>query len=301
MAPISPSRPPRWTDLDDPDDGDLPRVGPDVDPPTDSDLDPPRDPDGQFGRGGFGGSQDWRDRVDELRGRLGLDIRLLAWVVVAVVAAGAAAWLLRPAPTPFEETLPRASTEEVGPGGAPSAEAAGAPAGGAGAAPPSGATTTSVLTEVVAYAAGAVNRPGVYRLDPTARVDDLVRAAGGLAPDADPARINLAAPLVDGARVYVPHIGEQAPPQVAGPDVAAPPAGGVGEEAGSEDGPGALININTASDSELEELPGVGPAIAGAIVTFRTENGGFSSVDELLDVRGIGDAKMAEIAPLVTV
>lgn len=282
MAPISPSRPPAGSDLDDPDDEDL---------PLDALLPPPEEAD----------RPDWRGRLAELRGRVGLDVRLLAWAAAAVVAAGAAAWLLRPAPAPFEESLPQASTEEVGAGGAPTAGAVGAPSGEGAATPPGDASTTSVLTEVVAYAAGAVASPGVYRLDPTARVDDLVRAAGGLAPDADAARINLAAPLVDGARVYVPHVGEEAPPEVAGPDLAAPAPGAGGEGAASEEGPAALIDINTASEDELDELPGVGPAIATSIVTFRTENGGFASVDELLDVRGIGEAKMADIAPLVTV
>ncbi|CAN5576517.1 hypothetical protein BH24ACT4_BH24ACT4_16040 [soil metagenome] len=228
---------------------------------------------------------EWTARLGELRHRLGLDVRLLAWGVAAILAAGVAAWLLRPAPAPFEETLPTASSEPV---------AAGATPGGS---EPVGPTTTAVPTEVVAHAAGAVARPGIYRLDPTARVDDLVRAAGGLAPDADGARLNLAAPLTDGARVYVPRVGEEAPPEVAGPDV---PAGG-GQGASPDESSDAPININTADEAALDELPGVGPAIAGAIVTYRTENGAFSSFDELLDVRGIGEAKLADITPLATV
>lgn len=243
------------------------------------------------------GPPGWRDRLAELRSRLGLDVRLVAWAAVAVVAAGAAAWLLRPAPAPFEETLPRASTEVVAAGSPADATAPAEAEADAGA---PGASTTTVPTELVAHAAGAVARPGIYRLDPAARVDDLVRAAGGLAPGADAARINLAAPLVDGARVYVPRTGEEAPPPVAGPDV---PAGG-GAPGGGADGaepPAALIDINTADEAALDELPGVGPAIAGAIIGYRTQNGGFSTVDELVEVRGIGEAKLAEIAPLVTV
>ena len=231
----------------------------------------------------------WADRVAELRGRLGLDVRLAAWVVVAVVAAGAAAWLLRPAPTPFEETLPTAATEAAVAGSGPVAAPAGA----------EGSTTSALPTELVVHAAGAVVGPGVYRLDPAARVDDLVRAAGGLAPDADAARINLAAPLADGARVYVPRVGEDAPPEVAAPDGAAVPAGPGDAPTGAGEG-AALVDINTADEAGLDELPGVGPAIAGAILAYRTEHGGFSSVDELLEVRGIGEAKLAEIRPLVT-
>ena len=177
-----------------------------------------------------------------------------------------------------------------------------APAAGGSSVPGSSSSSSSVPTELVAHAAGAVVHPGVYTLDPTARVDDLVRAAGGLAPDADAARINLAAPLADGARVYVPRIGEAAAPPIVGPEGAAPPGGTDPAAPGADgDAPDALIDLNTADEEELDELPGVGPAIAAAIVAFREENGGFASVDDLLDVRGIGEAKLAEIRPLVTV
>lgn len=226
--------------------------------------------------------------LDAARRRIGLDGRALAWVAAAVVAVAVGAWLLRPAPAPVEETLPMASTS--------------APVAGGSSAPASSSSTSSAPSEVVAHAAGAVAHPGVYTLEPTARVDDLVRAAGGLAPDADAARINLAAPLADGARVYVPRIGEGDAPPVVGPDGAAPPGGPGPSAPGTDDGAAdALIDLNTASEEELEELPGVGPAIAAAIVAFREENGGFASVDDLLDVRGIGEARLAEIRPLVTV
>lgn len=240
------------------------------------------------------------DRLDQLRNRFGLDRRLLVWAVGAVVAALVAAWLLRPAPAPFEETIPTAS----------SSLAAADPAASITPAVDAASTSSPApeATEVVAHAAGAVVRPGVYRLDPTARVDDLVRAAGGLTPEADPARLNLAAPVADGARVYVPAVGEEAPPEVATPEGATPNDGSTldassGGSAGEGVDPSQTtnININTASETELDELPGVGPAIAAAIVAYRTESGGFTSVDELLEVRGIGEAKLAEIAPLVTV
>ncbi len=270
MPDPAPSPPPTRT-LDDPDPWDDPPVADDDLRFEDHDV------------------SSWSDRLVDLRRRLGLDLRLVAWGAAAVVAAIAAAWLLRPAPAPFEEALPRATTEAGATAGA---------ADGAVATEAAGASTTSAPTELIAHAAGAVAHPGIYRLAPTARVDDLVRAAGGLAPDADAARINLAAPLVDGARVYVPRVGEEVPPPVAAPDL---PAGAPGPDGAPGEGPAALIDLNTASEDELDELPGVGPAIAGTIVTYRAENGGFSSVEELLEVRGIGDAKLAEIAPLVTV
>ena len=226
--------------------------------------------------------------VDAARRRMGLDGRAWAWVAAVVVAVLAGAWLLRPGPAAVEETLPMASASSA------------AAAGGATTAPVAASTSSSVPTEVVAHAAGAVVRPGVYALDPTARVDDLVRAAGGLAPDADGARINLAAPLADGARVYVPRVGEdEAPPVVGsdgGPSIAIDPDG-----APTDEELAAPIDLNTATEAELDELPGVGPSIAAAIVAFREQNGGFAAVEDLLDVRGIGEARLAEIRPLVTV
>ena len=224
--------------------------------------------------------------VDAARRRMGLDARAWAWVAAVVVAVLAGAWLLRPGPVAVEETLPMASASSVA-------------AGGATTAPPASSSSSSLPTEVVAHAAGAVVRPGVYALDPAARVDDLIRAAGGLAPDADGGRINLAAPLADGARVYVPRVGEGEAPPVVGPDGGPPPAtdGAPPDEAA----PAAPIDLNTATEAELDELPGVGPSIAAAIVAFREQNGGFASVEDLLDVRGIGEARLAEISPLVTV
>lgn len=219
--------------------------------------------------------------VDDLRSRFGLDGRAVAWVAGAVIAVLVGAWLLRPAGASVEEALPMASTTSP-PAASSSTES----------------SSTSEPAELVVHAAGAVVTPGVYTLAPTARVDDLVRAAGGLAPDADSSRLNLAAPLGDGARVYVPRRGEVDAPEVVGPDAGAPVAG---DEAPAADEAAGPIDLNTATEAELDELPGVGPAIAAAIVSFREENGGFASVEDLLDVRGIGEAKLAEIRPLVTV
>ena len=142
--------------------------------------------------------------------------------------------------------------------------------------------------EVVVDVAGAVVTPGVHHLEAGARVVDAVDAAGGLAPDADAARVNLAALLVDGQQVYVARVGET-------PPVAAT-AGGA-----NPTGPAPLVDLNTATASELEELPGIGPTTAEAIVDHRERNGPFTSVDDLLDVRGIGDAKLEQLRDRVTV
>jgi competence protein ComEA len=161
---------------------------------------------------------------------------------------------------------------------------------------------------VVVQAAGAVHLPGVHRLPAGSRVDDLVSAAGGSTPDADLDRVNLAALLVDGERIWVPRRGEvEVPPVVSGGTTAAPggSAGGgtSGGSGSSPDGgdPTAPVDLNTATDAQLDALPGIGPATAAAILAHRDANGPFRSVDDLLDVRGIGEAKLEQLRPLVRV
>ena len=131
-------------------------------------------------------------------------------------------------------------------------------------------------------------RPGVYRVRPGGRVVDVVDAAGGPGPDADLDQVNLAARVADGDRVYVPRRGE-APPAGAG-------AGGPGGSPAA--GP---VDLNTATLEQLDALPGVGPATAQAILDHRAEHGRFAAVDELLEVRGIGDAKLAALRSKVKV
>lgn len=170
--------------------------------------------------------------------------------------------------------------------------------------PPAGGTADQAIgDEIVVHAAGAVVTPGVHRLPATARIGDLVIAAGGLSPEADVDRLNLAEPLGDGVRVYVPTRGEEQGPTVAPVDR---PGGGTGATTGPTSGAGgtsgslpAPIDLNRATAEELDALPGVGPATAQAIIGFRDTNGPFGSVDALLEVRGIGPAKLEQIRPLV--
>lgn len=151
--------------------------------------------------------------------------------------------------------------------------------------PRASATTAVVAGEVHVHVAGAVARPGVYRAEVGARVSELIDAAGGPAADADLDRINLAAPAADGSQVYVPRKGE------------APPSGAAGAGASGD----AVVDLNRATVDELDALPGIGPATAQAIVDHRTEHGPFRSVDDLLQVRGIGESKLAGLRKRVRV
>lgn len=136
------------------------------------------------------------------------------------------------------------------------------------------------------HGAGALVRPGLYRLPAGSRVADLIDLAGGPAADADVHQLNLAARLSDGDRVYVPRVGESHAP------------GGAGDASEAD---GGLLDLNAATQRQLEELPGVGPATASAILDERKRRGRFKSVEELLEVRGIGPAKLDQIRGLVRV
>jgi competence protein ComEA len=215
------------------------------------------------------------------RSRVGA-LAAVALLGVGAVAAGGA--LLRePELPPTEELLPYAPGSEVS-----GAEGAGTPV------PGTPRASTTVPASVVVHAAGAVAVPGIHSLPPGSRVSDLLAAAGGPAPDADLDRVNLAAPVGDGERVWFPRVGEDVePPVVAGAGGGASPGGG--------SGPPALVDLNTATAEELDALPGIGPATASAILEHRAGHGPFASVDGLLDVPGIGEAKLAQLRDLVTV
>ena len=214
---------------------------------------------------------------EPLRGRVALGPAQVA-VVAVLVAVGLAVtawWVVRSDPAPVAPVAP--SAPETGAALAtPSEPAATTPAGDGDA----GTVTVDV--------AGKVRRPGIAVLDVGARVVDALEAAGGARPGADLSGLNLARVLVDGEQVLV---GVAAP-------VAAPPVAGPGAPLASG---GPLVNINTAAQAELETLPEVGPVTAQAIIAWRDENGGYTAVDELLEVDGIGEATLEAMAPFVTV
>ena len=224
--------------------------------------------------------------------------RLVVTVVAVLAVAGGGVWLLRASPTPVESTLPYAgsatsTTASVGPPASATAQSS----------PQDGSSSTAAADDaadapVVVFVTGAVTAPGVYSLASNARVEDAVSAAGGMATDADIDAVNLAAFVSDGTRIYVPRIGVPVPAVVT-------PSGGapVGDE-GGEPGhsvPSAPIDLNTATAEMFDQLPGIGPATAAAIVAHRESSGPFATVDDLLEVRGIGPAKLDAIRTLVTV
>ncbi len=153
---------------------------------------------------------------------------------------------------------------------------------------PRSTATPSLPSTVIVYISGAVGVPDVYELPLDARIKDLVLAAGGLTADADPERINLAERLKDSEHVHVPRQGES-------PDDGAVVADTAGVAQGGS------LDLNTASASDLDSLPGIGQSFADRIIEYRTTNGPFTSVADLQKVKGIGAALFAKIAPLVSV
>ena len=201
---------------------------------------------------------------------------------VLCVALGAW-WVLRVPPPPPESAIVFATTSVVAPGGSNDL----------------GVTTNPVFIRV--HVAGEVLRPGVYQLPGTARVVDAVDAAGGPTAFADVDVINLAAALFDTAQIFVPRRGSaisRAPIPRPLPGVNAPPSPNVNTPEGASS---TRININTASMSDLDTLSGVGPSTAKAIIDYRTKNGPFGSIEDLLNVRGIGPAKLDAMREQVTV
>lgn len=141
--------------------------------------------------------------------------------------------------------------------------------------------------EALVYVSGAVNRPGLYKIDTGKRVNEVINKAGGFTPDADVNKVNLAQVIKDGMHINVPLLGPQA-------------------SAGSKAGSGTVradgkININTADKAALDKLPGIGPATAEKIIDYRNTHGSFSTEEDLKKVPGIGDAKFQQLKDKITV
>ena len=226
----------------------------------------------------------WGGRFRWDPGRRG--VAALGLAVIAVLAA--TAWWLatgRPRAMPVHRAAPTPSpvsmTSSVA-GPAPTSATASVP----GAAVPSPTATASVVVDV----AGKVLRPGVYTLPAGSRVYEALRAAGGVRRGASTLALNLAAPVLDGEQIVVGVT--SVAPLGASPGASPAVSGATG---------GTLIDLNTATLEQLETLPGVGPVLGQNILDWRNANGRFNSVDQLRDVSGIGDVRLAQLRPLVTV
>jgi competence protein ComEA len=149
-------------------------------------------------------------------------------------------------------------------------------------------TAPAPAARLVVYVVGAVRRPGLYRLGDGSRVADAVARAGGLTSKADPAGVNLAAPLADGEQLLVPARLPRAVAAAQGAPALATGGGSVGP-----------VQLSVATTEQLDALPGIGPVTAQKIVDYRTEHGAFRSVDELDEVPGIGPARVEQLRDLV--
>ncbi|MFD8521097.1 helix-hairpin-helix domain-containing protein [Streptomyces capillispiralis] len=159
-------------------------------------------------------------------------------------------------------------------------------------------TDGSAAPEIVVDVSGKVRDPGTHRLPAGSRVEDALRAAGGVRPGTRTDTLNRARFLVDGEQVVVGGPTPAAAPGVASSGTASGGSGGgAGTAAGA--GPAVPVSLNTATLDQLDTLPGVGPVLAQHIVDYRTRNGGFRSVDELREVNGIGDRRFADLRDLV--
>ncbi|MGD6745549.1 helix-hairpin-helix domain-containing protein [Streptomyces sp. BH106] len=230
----------------------------------------------------------WRERAalavrDRLplwvQSRCGIERRGAVALAVLVGVVGLFAvqhfWAGRTQPVRAPETVRAAAPRAVAPPGAGSSSAASGAAA-------TGASGSTGAAGIVVDVSGKVRRPGIQRLPAGARVADALRAAGGLRPGTDTEGLNRARLLVDGEQVVV---GAPAPAAAAAPSGA--PAGA--------SAPAGPIGLNTATLEQLDTLPGVGPVLAQHIVDYRTEHGGFRSVDELREVNGIGDRRFEDL------
>ena len=212
--------------------------------------------------------------------------RLVVGAVALPVAAVVVWWLVQLPTPPIENFIPTATTS-------PSISSE---------LPSDLLLNDSEPLRIAVHVVGAVQQPGVYHLAAGSRGDDAVRLAGGATSQADLKRVNLAAVLVDGQQLWIPRAGERIPQNrlpLTLPNAVS--GAGAPPNAVPSTGVPALVDINQATVADLDRLPGIGPSTARAIVDHRTRNGPFASVDDLLAVRGIGPAKLAELRALVRV
>ena len=209
--------------------------------------------------------------------------RILASAFGVVVMVVGVWWVVRVPPPPPEASIPFATTSVASNTGATPAL-------------PSAAN-------IMVYVSGEVVKPGVYVLTSAARVIDAWLAAGGATNQADLVVVNLAAPLVDAAQVFIPRIGSTPRATLPRPHagINLPTSGTSAGAGGGATSAAGIVDINIATLSDLDALPGVGPSTAQAIIDYRVVNGPYASIEDLLNVRGIGPSKLAAMRARVRV
>nr|WP_280210935.1 ComEA family DNA-binding protein [Nocardia cyriacigeorgica] len=247
----------------------------------------------------------WRDRLVPPRfrrarmdpGRRGVMTMAGVGLVAVLVAVGVVLW---ERPT-AQQVPPVAAVYTAAPAQHTPPAVVGPAATPGGAVPAPDSTGAELVVSVV----GLVHESGLVRLPPGSRVADAVAAAGGARDGADLTGINLAQRLSDGDQVIVGTAGgEPGVPRLGSTTIGASgrPSGTAGPTApGSSAEPGTRVNLNSATESDLDALPGIGPVTARAIIAWRTTNGRFTDVEQLGDVEGIGPARLARLRDLVTV
>ena len=162
-------------------------------------------------------------------------------------------------------------------------------------------TNEDTNSKIVVHISGAVNKEGIVELEENSRVADAIEKAEGVKEDADMSKVNLAFVLEDGMKVYIPSVNEKSSNEqieLVTKDIGTEEANNVSSTQNKKQ---AKVNINTATQNELENLPGIGPSTASKILQYRKENGKFNSIDEIKEVSGIGESKYNKIKDLIVV
>lgn len=295
QAPSNAVNAPEWID-----------VSPDAPQDLPQDSDTPPVPSGPEAEGQAVGeaedAQRWQARWGSFK-----------WILLLVAVAGATRWVTWRQSVMYQPPLELSAL--ASPTLSPGASALSAIATGSSSGPASSARATVAPRKIFVHVIGRVKKPGVFEMEAGTRLKDALHWAGGVLPDADLEAINLAEPLEDGRQYRVPqrqsagHIAASPSteaPRVQAQVLATPRpsrttpravAGQASPRATSAKAPPAPIDLNRATLEEMQQLPGVGPATAQRILDYRSEIGGFKSVDDLDGVKGIGPKKLDKIRP----